>query len=162
MKSNLKPTLVLIGSILLCLTGLSNLSHAVPQTGSCPMSGSMGGMSHNHQDMGHDMSMGHDMPMGHDMSHAGMDMGGGGGTDDAIAKFADTQCSNCHGRYGISTSDGTPNLAGQKSMYMCAWLDGCRKQGDQCEGHEDIAGKWTDQQIMDLSEYYSNLPSEKW
>ena len=147
MKLNPITKTILTISTLVCILGLSGASLAVPQSGSCPMPMGMG-----QQHVGHGMSQ-----MGH---ASGKDMGSSG--TDAVAKFANTECSNCHGRYGISTSDDTPNLAGQQSMYMCAWLDGCRKQGEKCEGHEDIAGKLTDQQIIDLSEFFANLPSEKW
>jgi cytochrome c553 len=79
-----------------------------------------------------------------------------------IAQFAEAQCSNCHGLNGVSINDKIPNLAGQRPMYLCRWLAGCREQGDKCEDHEDIAATLTDQQILDLSKFYANLPSNKW
>lgn len=81
--------------------------------------------------------------------------------DSSIEKIADEQCSSCHGVNGISINDKIPNLAGQVPYYMCRWLAGCRKQGDKCEGHEDIAATLTDQQIIELSEFYGNLPAEQ-
>ncbi len=131
MKSNLKQAIFLTA----CVLGFSGLSQAVTFTGSCPA--------------------------GHHVIEHGAPHVMGGGAMDSIAKYAEDQCSNCHGRYGISATEDTPNLAGQNPMYLCAWLDDCRKRGGKCEGHEDIAAKFTDQQIIDLSEYYADLPSQQ-
>lgn len=79
-----------------------------------------------------------------------------------IAKQAEEQCSSCHGSDGVGINDNIPNLAGQESMYMCGWLAGCRKQGDKCEGHEDLAGKFSDHEIVEFAEFYANLPSKNW
>jgi cytochrome c553 len=72
--------------------------------------------------------------------------------------------SSCHGTdgNGINASDDVPYLAGQEFMYMCAWLDACRKQGKKCEGHEDIATQFSDHNIVDLAMFYAHLPSIKW
>jgi len=132
-----------MASALLCLLGFSSAPQAVQLTGSCPTS-----TGHHH--------------MGHDMGHSTkMDMGRG--TNTAVEKLADAQCSSCHGTdgNGISASDDVPNLAGQESVYLCAWLDVCRKQGKKCESHEDIAAQLTDQNIVDLAEFYAHSPS-KW
>lgn len=82
----------------------------------------------------------------------------------AGAKRAEAECSSCHGTdgNGISASDDVPNLAGQEYMYLCAWLDACRKQGEKCESHEDIAAQLSDQDIVDLAMFYAHLPSDKW
>ncbi len=133
MKIDLKRTFILAAAA--CLLGFSGISLAVEFTGSCPA--------------------------GHHVIEHGSAHVMGGGARDALAKDADDHGSNCHGRDGISASDDTPNLAGQNPMYLCAWLDDCRKRGEKCEGHEDIAAKFTDQQIIDLSEYYANLPSQQ-
>src|SRR3974377_178187 len=37
-------------------------------------------------------------------------------------RLAETTCSGCHGVNGISTTDGVPNLAGQRSVYLYAEL----------------------------------------
>ena len=127
-----------MASTLLCLMGLSSVSFAVPQSGSCPV-------GHHH--------------MGHSMEHAKMTKASKG--IKPVEKLAEAECSNCHGIKGISTSDDVPNLAGQQPVYLCAWLDGCRTQGEKCEGHEDIAAKFTDQEIVDLADFYAHLPSDK-
>jgi cytochrome c553 len=136
MKYNSKIKLILMVSTLLCLLGVSGVSQAVRLTGSCPT--------------GHDMA---------DMK--GMDMSK---QTQAFTKQADAQCSSCHGAdgNGVSASNDVPNLAGQDFMYMCAWLDECRKQGKKCDGHEDIAAKFSDQDIVGLAMFYSHLPSSKW
>lgn len=83
-------------------------------------------------------------------------------TNTEFEKRADAECSSCHGANGIAVSGNIPNLAGQECAYMCGWLAGCREQGDKCEGHEDLATKWTDQDLAGFSTYYSRLPSRKW
>jgi cytochrome c553 len=110
----------------------AGISIAEPaQSGSCPS-------SHGHEHMLHDP-----------------------GAHPAIQKKTDEQCSNCHGTNGISVSDNIPNLAGQESLYMCGWLVGCRNQGNKCEGHEDIATKFNDHEILEFAEYYQHLPADK-
>lgn len=132
MKYNSKTQLILMVSTLVCLLGFSSASQAVRFSGSCPI--------------GHDME---------DMS----------GKKHIVSKgLAEKECSSCHGAdgNGVNASNDVPNLAGQDFMYMCAWLDECRKQGKKCEGHEDIAAKFSNQDIVGLAMFYSHLPSSKW
>lgn len=122
-------------SILLCLLGFFIQSHAVRLSGSCPT------------------------------SHT-MDMSGMATNNNAIksvGKLAEAQCSNCHGidGNGVNASDDVPNLAGQEFMYLCAWLSECRKRGNKCEGHEDIAAHLSDHDIVGLAMFYTHSPS-KW
>ncbi len=137
MKYKLKITSFFAATILLLFLSLSGVSLAVPQSGSCPV---------GHLHAGHDMSQ---------SAESKKDSG-----NQTVEKLAEAECSNCHGLKGISVSDDVPNLAGQQFMYLCAWLDGCRTQGEKCEGHEDIAAKLTDQEIVDLSEFYAHLHSD--
>jgi cytochrome c553 len=136
MKYNLKTTSFLVTTTLLCLFGFSSGSHAVRLSGSCPM--------------------------GHTMNMAGMDMRGS--ENKASEKLAEAECSSCHGTdgNGIRASDDVPYLAGQEFMYLCAWLEACRKQGEKCESHEDIAGQLSDHDIVGLAMFYTHLPSNKW
>ncbi|WP_347989723.1 hypothetical protein [Methylomonas sp. AM2-LC] len=127
---------------LFCLWVLNTAVFAAAQSGSCPE-----GISHQH--MGHALGN----TAGFDLAESKIK---------TIQNLADSQCSSCHGNQGISVSDTVPNLAGQEPLYLCGWLAGCRNQGNQCEGHEDIAAKFTNQQIIDLSEFYSRLPAKKW
>jgi len=118
--------------------GYSALAAAeTPQTAACPK----GGMAHQH--------MGHSAGNGMAQNAAGA----------AIQQLADAQCSSCHGVNGISINDNIPNLSGQELVYLCGWLAGCRNQGDKCEGHEDIAGKLSDQDIVNFAEFYAHLPA---
>ena len=136
MKYKSKTKSILMASTLLCLLGFSGVSHAVRLTGSCPT--------------------------GHTMNMSSMDMKGSGMK--SVAKLADAQCSSCHGTdgNGVNASDDVPYLAGQEFMYMCAWLDECRKQGKKCESHEDLAAQLSDHDIVDLAMFYTHLPSIKW
>jgi len=136
MKYNSKTRSFFMATILLCLLGFSGVSQAVRLTGSCPT--------------------------GHTMDMSGMAMGGNGMK--AGAKHAEAECSSCHGidGNGVSASDDVPYLAGQEFMYLCAWLDACRKQGKKCEGHEDIAAQLSDHDIVDLAMFYTHIPSNKW
>lgn len=117
----------------MCLIGFSGTLQAVRLTGSCPM---------NH-------SMEH-------MRSAKMQK--------AIKQLADSECSSCHGLdgNGIKASGDVPYLAGQKFMYLCARLDECRKEGQNCKDHEDIAAQLTDSDIVGLAQFYSHMPSHKW
>jgi len=136
MKYNSKMKSILLLSTLLCLLGFSGASLAVRLSGSCPSS--------------------------HTMDMSGMSMKGNGFK--SARKLAEAQCSSCHGTdgNGVRASDDVPYLAGQEFMYMCAWLDACRKQGKKCEGHEDIAAQLSDHDIVDLAMFYAHLPSIKW
>jgi cytochrome c553 len=134
MKYNLKLTSFFMTTAILCLLGFSGTSHAVRLTGSCPSA--------------------------HTMDMSGMTLNG----NKAVANHAEAECSSCHGKdgNGVNASDDVPNLAGQEFMYMCAWLDACRKQGKNCESHEDIAAQLSDHDIVDLAMFYAHLPSIKW
>lgn len=125
-----------MGSILLCLLGFTGVSQAVRLSGSCPTT--------------------------HTMDMSGMTMGDN--ANKSGAKQAEADCSSCHGidGNGVSASNDVPYLAGQDFMYMCAWLDACRKQGKKCDGHEDIAAQLSDHDIVDLAMFYTHLPSNKW
>ena len=136
MKYNSKTRSFFMAIILLCLLGFSGVSQAVRLTGSCPT--------------------------GHTMGMSGMDMKGSGMK--SVDKLAEAQCSSCHGTdgNGVSASDDVPYLAGQDFMYLCAWLDECRKKGKKCESHEDLAAQLSDHDIVDLAMFYTHLPSIKW
>jgi cytochrome c553 len=79
--------------------------------------------------------------------------------DSTIKKLAEAECSSCHGKEGVSESDNIPNLAGQQPLYMRAWLAGCRKQGDKCQDHAELAVKLNNLEIVNLSEFYAHLPA---
>ncbi|MGD0961236.1 MAG: hypothetical protein ABSB19_15625 [Methylomonas sp.] len=142
MKRISKTKRLFINAGMLCLFGFSGLSPAEPaHSGACPA------------DAGHNMMHGSD---------SGAHAGHKGDADSDIRKQADEQCSGCHGADGVGVSGKIPNLAGQDSMYLCGWLAGCREQGDKCEGHEDLAGQWTNGEIFDFAGFYAHLPSSIW
>jgi cytochrome c553 len=136
MKYNLRTTSFFKTTILLCLLGFSGASQAVRLSGTCPT--------------------------GHAMDMSGKAMGSS--DIKSGAQHAEAECSSCHGTdgNGVSESDDVPYLAGQDFMYLCAWLDTCRKQGKKCEGHEDLAAQLSDHDIVNLAMFYAHLPSIKW
>jgi cytochrome c553 len=139
MKYNSKTKIVLIAATLLSLLALSSLSHAADKSASCPAP------HHHHK--------------GHVMGYGEMDIGSSG-----IApgeKIAEAVCSACHGKNGISISDDIPNLAGQESVYLCESLAAYRIKARNAPIMNDVAGKLSDQDIIDLSEYYAHLPAQK-
>lgn len=66
-------------------------------------------------------------------------------------------CAGCHGIDGISVSSIIPNLAGQKKEYLVvslkAYKSGARKNGIM----SSIVVKINNDDIYDISAYYSNL-----
>ena len=120
------------------LMGFSFSAWAIKATGECPS-------SHSHMRHGEDIgSENMDMSKGHDMSQATL-------------KYTQQECASCHGLHGMSHAQDVPNLAGQNQVYLCQWLVGCREEGKACESHEDLSWKWTDQEIDEMSEFYSHM-----
>ena len=72
----------------------------------------------------------------------------------AIAK----SCITCHGRDGIGTSPGFPNLAGQKSIYLMEQLTLYRDGKRQSDVMNIAAAKLTDADIRAIAEYYEAQP----
>ena len=139
MKYNSKTKIVLTAATLLSLLGLSSLSRAADSSASCPAA------HHHHK--------------GHVMGYGEMDIGSSGiGPGE---KIAEAVCSACHGKNGISISDDIPNLAGQESVYLCESLDAYRIKARRSQIMNEVAGKLSDQDIIDLSEYYAHLHAQK-
>ena len=105
---------------------------------------------------------GNHLHMGHSAMPANEKQAMTHGHNHATMQFADDQCSSCHGAQGVSIADDVPNLAGQEAMYLCGWLAGCRQQGKSCASHEDIAAELTDQQLLELADFYAHLPADNW
>ncbi len=70
-------------------------------------------------------------------------------------------CITCHGRDGIGTSPGFPNLAGQKSIYMMEQLTLYRDGKRQSDVMSIAAAKLTDAAIRAIAEYYEAQPACK-
>lgn len=72
-------------------------------------------------------------------------------------------CSGCHGEFGIADNPANPNLAGQNSKYLeyalRSYRDGVRRGGLAVVMRPNAANL-TDQNIKDLSAYFSSLPNK--
>lgn len=78
---------------------------------------------------------------------------------DAVAGKAKAQmCFACHGENGISVSSDIPNLAAQPPLSMTYQLIQFRGQQRKGGGMEAIATTLSDQDMRDISAYYSALP----
>jgi len=71
------------------------------------------------------------------------------------------RCITCHGRDGIGTSPGFPNLAGQKAIYLMEQLTSYRDGKRQSDTMNIAAAKLTDDAIRAIAEYYEALPACK-
>lgn len=69
-------------------------------------------------------------------------------------------CAACHGHRGIAVDTTIPNLAGQHYPYLVNQLKAFRRRGRIYPQMNDKAHALTDEQIEDLSAYYSAIPIE--
>jgi cytochrome c553 len=67
-------------------------------------------------------------------------------------------CSACHGPAGISTTQGTPSLAGQPELFVQWQLVYFRGGTRQNEQMNPVAEQLSDDDVRDLSAYFVNLP----
>ena len=67
------------------------------------------------------------------------------------------QCAGCHGLEGMSLSPEIPNLAGQKQEYLINQLKAFRSQTRMNPTMNAMAEDLTDEDISDLTGYFSNL-----
>jgi len=86
-------------------------------------------------------------------------------------KLADKACADCHGKAGISKTDDNPNLAGQDALYFCKTMYDYRSRarnlppiktndGLYVPNMNEVTDKLSDQDIVDLSEYYAHLRAQ--
>jgi cytochrome c553 len=122
----------------LLLMSITFPAFAIKATGDCPLT---------HEHMGH----------GADMGSESMDMSKGHEMKTTTLQYTQHECATCHGLHGMSRGSDVPNLAGQNQTYLCQWLVGCREEGKACESHEDLSSKWSNQEIIELSEFYSHM-----
>ena len=73
---------------------------------------------------------------------------------DDLASLTST-CTACHGEKGNSINTDWPNLAGQKSTYLAKQLEDFRSGVRKNDLMVGIAKNITDEQIQQLSEYFS-------
>jgi cytochrome c553 len=71
---------------------------------------------------------------------------------------ADSSCALCHGRNGVATMPGAPNLAGQQQIYVAEQLKLYRSGKRHNEVMNVIAKTLTDQEIEGLSLWYASIP----
>jgi cytochrome c553 len=74
-------------------------------------------------------------------------------------ELADSTCAKCHGGDGVSTSNGVPNLAGQRPSYLYRELKAYQR-GDQAGGAEAHKMKlkfFNDDALANLAAYYATL-----
>lgn len=67
---------------------------------------------------------------------------------------AATPCLTCHGRNGIGTSPGFPNLAGQKAIYVMEQLTRYRDGRRRSDVMNIAAAQLTDSDIRAIATYY--------
>jgi cytochrome c553 len=75
--------------------------------------------------------------------------------DAAAGKAAAAPCAGCHGDQGVSSTAGTPSLAGQDAAYLAATLraykDGSRKE----DSMSSLSAALGEKTIQDLAAYYA-------
>ena len=70
---------------------------------------------------------------------------------------ADVACALCHGRNGVATMPGAPNLAGQQQIYVAEQLKLYRSGKRHNEVMNVIAKTLTDKEIEGLSLWYASI-----
>jgi cytochrome c553 len=72
-------------------------------------------------------------------------------------RLADSSCSGCHGANGVSTTEGVPNIAGQRSVYlyveMKAYQGGERRQSIM----GNVVKFLNDAALVNVAAYYATL-----
>jgi len=67
-----------------------------------------------------------------------------------------TQCSACHGAYGMSNSEQWPNIAGQKESYIIKQLESYQSGDRSNATMQAIVGPLDAQNIEDLAAYFAS------
>jgi cytochrome c553 len=76
-------------------------------------------------------------------------------------EVAETACAGCHGIDGISESEGTPSLAGQRPVYLYR-IQQAYSEGAIVDETKKHSGFLNDQAVLAVSAYYSSLtPARK-
>lgn len=70
---------------------------------------------------------------------------------------AEASCALCHGRNGLATMPGAPNLAGQQQIYVAEQLKLYRSGARANAVMNVIAKPLTDQEIEGLSQWYAGM-----
>jgi cytochrome c553 len=72
-------------------------------------------------------------------------------------RVAETSCAACHGANGISTTKGTPNLAGQRSPYLYLELKAYRSGARSDESMTNAVKFLADDALVKAAAYYGSL-----
>jgi len=78
------------------------------------------------------------------------------GMIDQGREVAETACGSCHGMNGISETEGTPSLAGQRPIYLYRAQQAFH-QGTRVDETKKHSGFLNDQAVLAVSAYYSSL-----
>jgi cytochrome c553 len=70
---------------------------------------------------------------------------------------ADTACANCHGIDGVSTGPGTPNLAGQRTVYLYRVLQAYQARERRNDAMNHATGFLNEEALLAVAAYYANL-----
>jgi cytochrome c553 len=79
--------------------------------------------------------------------------------DVEAGKLAAIQCQACHGKDGIGLTPQTPNLAGQKELYLSTQLVAYRSGSRKNSIMSPLAKPLTDEEIANLAAYFASLPA---
>lgn len=77
--------------------------------------------------------------------------------DIEAGKSSAVACAACHGGNGISLIPSYPNLAGQKEQYLASSLKAYRDGGRKHPVMTQMAANLSDDDIANLSAYFSSL-----
>ena len=77
--------------------------------------------------------------------------------DAEAGKAKSAACAACHGPDGISLNDITPNLAGQKEVYLVNQMKAFRDGARENPMMSPMAKPLTDEDIDNLAAYFSSL-----
>jgi len=79
--------------------------------------------------------------------------------DIQAGKTAAVQCQACHGKDGIGITPQTPNLAGQKELYLSNQLVAYRSGTRKNTMMSPLAKPLSDEDIANLAAYFASLPA---
>jgi cytochrome c553 len=72
-------------------------------------------------------------------------------------RVADSSCARCHGESGISTTKGTPHIAGQRAGYVHQQLRAYQKRPRGSSAMESAVRFLRDDALVAVSAYYASL-----
>lgn len=79
--------------------------------------------------------------------------------DIQAGKLAAVPCQACHGKDGIGLTPQTPNLAGQKELYLSTQLIAYRSGTRKNPIMSPLAKPLSDEDIANLAAYFASLPA---